>query len=175
MTQCFHTSRCKILHLSFCKQVFSTWTYYNSLERMQYEGRWLQCHTTGKWLLCPTTRKAAKVGTKRWISLVLIQLRLGLQVRDLAFSFNIAPSTVSRIYLTWINFLYHELKKLDQWPSDRDMPFCFKERYPTTQFIIDATETKLETSSSLAGQFASWSSYKKANTLKGLAGMTPAG
>ena len=30
MTQRFHTSRWKISHLSFCKQVFSTWTYYKS-------------------------------------------------------------------------------------------------------------------------------------------------
>ena len=28
MTQRFHTSRWKIPHVSFCKQVFSTWTYY---------------------------------------------------------------------------------------------------------------------------------------------------
>ena len=80
--------------------------------------------------------------------------------------------------MTWINFLYHELKALDQWLSweqiDRDMPGCFKEKYPTTQVIIDATEMKLETSSSLVGQSASWSSYKNANTLKGLIGMTPA-
>ena len=31
MNQCFHTSRWKILHLSFCKQVFSTWPYYSNI------------------------------------------------------------------------------------------------------------------------------------------------
>ena len=38
--------------------------------------------------------------------LVLIRLRLGLMEQDLADRFEISQSTVSRIIITWINFLF---------------------------------------------------------------------
>ena len=38
--------------------------------------------------------------------LIMIRLRLGLLERDLAYRFGISQSTVSRILITWINFLY---------------------------------------------------------------------
>ena len=38
--------------------------------------------------------------------LVMIRLRLGLLEKDLAYRFGMSQSTVSRILITWINFLY---------------------------------------------------------------------
>lgn len=111
--------------------------------------------------------------------LCLVRLRLGLQVKDLAFRFNISPASVSRIFTTWINFLYLEFKAIDFQPSreqvDRDMPVCFKRKYPSTRLILDATEIRTETPSSLEMQSTTWSSYKNTNTLKGLIGITPTG
>ncbi len=63
--------------------------------------------------------------------------------QGLADRFEISQSTVSRI-ITWINFLFLKLKENPIWPP-RDfirsyMPCQFKEKYPTTRVIIDATE-----------------------------------
>ena len=111
--------------------------------------------------------------------LCLEWLRLGLQVKDLAFRFNVSPASVSRIFNTWINFLYLEFKAIDFQPSreqvDHDMPVCFKWKYPSTRLILDATEIRTETPSSLEMQSTTWSSYRNTNTLKGLIGITPTG
>ena len=49
--------------------------------------------------------------------LVLMRLKPGLFVQDLADRFGISTSLVSRICITWINLLYFELKDLFPFPS----------------------------------------------------------
>ena len=63
---------------------------------------------------------------------------------------------------------------------DRDtfkdtMPAVFKEQYPKTTTILDATEIKVNTPSSLLLQSQTYSNYKSTNTFKGLVGISPAG
>ena len=81
-------------------------------------------------------------------TLALIRLRLGLLEQDLADRFGISTSSVSRIFTTWINFLYLRLKDLLLWPPkeiiDAYMPQVFKSLYPTTRVIVDATEIYIE-------------------------------
>ena len=65
------------------------------------------------------------------------------------------------------------------WP-DRDtirdtMPAIFKEQYPRTTVILDATEIKINTPSSLLLQSQTYSNYKSTNTFKALVGISPAG
>lgn len=55
------------------------------------------------------------------------------------------------------------------------MPPAFKDRYPTTRVILDATEVKCQASSSLVLQSATFSAYKSTNTFKGLIGISPDG
>ena len=102
--------------------------------------------------------------------LVLVRLRLGLFERDLGDRFGISLSTVSRICITWINFLYIKLKEIPMWPKQESvhscMPACFKELYPTTRVIIDATEIFIETPSLPELQQMTYSSYKNHNTYK---------
>ena len=80
--------------------------------------------------------------------MTLVRLRLGLAEQDLAYRFGISQSTVSRITCTWINFLYVKLKELPLWPPKElvkaNMPKEFKERYPATRVILDATEIYIE-------------------------------
>ena len=76
--------------------------------------------------------------------LVLVRLRLGLMEQDLAHRFEISQSTVSRIIITWINFLYVKFREIPIWPPRElvyaNMPKQFRKLYPTTRVIIDATE-----------------------------------
>ena len=111
--------------------------------------------------------------------IVLIRLRVGSAERDLAIRFGVSESTVCRIFQKWINYLYLRLGSLPIWPSwesvEGSMPNCFKESYPTTFAIIDATELFCEVPASLSLQSQCYSSYKSHTTMKGLVGIAPNG
>jgi hypothetical protein len=104
--------------------------------------------------------------------LVLVRLRLGLLEEDLAVRAGISQTIMSRIIITWLNFLHSRFRSIPIWPSrssvDRNMPTAFKEMYPSTRVIIDCTEIFLETPSSFRSQSATYSNYKHHNTAKGL-------
>ena len=65
----------------------------------------------------------SKPGRKRTLSLleeffiVLLRLKVGLFVGDIADRYHISSGHVSKIFTTWINFLYHELPLLFPFPS----------------------------------------------------------
>lgn len=111
--------------------------------------------------------------------MVLMRFRLGLFCKDLANRFDIAPSTVSRITITWTCYIYLQLGQLRIWPSreavNDTMPEDFKLHYPSTRVIIDATEIQCETPKSLVLQSGTFSNYKSRTTYKGLLGITPNG
>ena len=75
-------------------------------------------------------------------------LRLGLLEWGLATRFGISEATASRTFVCWINYMYLQLGSLPLWPSSesvqRYMPTVFKEAYPTTFCIVDATEIMCE-------------------------------
>ena len=97
----------------------------------------------------------------------------------LAHRFGISEAHVSRIWATWLEFLYHELRALPIWAShdyiQQTMPQPFKETYPNTHVIIDCTKLLIEMPTSFRSQSATFSSYKNHNTAKGLLGISPAG
>ena len=76
--------------------------------------------------------------------LFLVKVRLDLFQQDIAFRFHVSQSTVSRILITWANFLYFQLGSLPIWPShmkvERHMPSCFTYVYPSTRVILDCTK-----------------------------------
>ena len=55
------------------------------------------------------------------------------------------------------------------------LPYSFKEKYPTTFGLIDASEIFIETPNDLQLQSSSWSNYKHHNTAKFLVCCTPNG
>ncbi|XP_070395477.1 uncharacterized protein [Dermacentor albipictus] len=116
---------------------------------------------------------------KDQLLLVLLRLRLGLFERDLAYRFRVSIATLSRIYTTWISFIYLQVGQVDLWLSrdkvDKAMPAIFKERYPSTRTITDATEVRCEVPSSLVLQLATYSTYKSTITMKGLVVISPDG
>lgn len=55
------------------------------------------------------------------------------------------------------------------------MPQVFKDRYPTTRVIIDATEVFIQQPSLPELQQLTFSTYKNHNTYKGIIGISPSG
>ena len=66
--------------------------------------------------------------------------------------------------------MYHYLKEIDWSPSAEQvsatLPIAFKEKYPCTFSIIDASEIFIETPTDLFLQSCTWSNYKHHNTAK---------
>ena len=109
---------------------------------------------------------------------ILMRLRLGLLLEDLANRFEVHPSTISRIFKTWIKILAVELKRIFPWPSKQQImartPLSFK-TFPNTRIIIDCSEFFIQRPSSLQGQALTFSHYKHHNTFKVLIGISPGG
>lgn len=101
--------------------------------------------------------------------LTLCRLRFGLPEQDLAFRFQVSQPTVSRIFITWVNFLYVKFKEVPICVSrdtvDKYMPTSFQSQYPRTRCVIDATEIYIQIPSNPTAQQITFSSYKNHNTL----------
>ena len=100
------------------------------------------------------------------------QLKRGLSELDLAYRFHISQSSVSHILTAWVNLLYKKFLEVPIWPSreqvDSLMPREFKEFYPNTRIIIDATEIFIQRPSDPRSQQITFSTYKNHNTAKAL-------
>lgn len=126
----------------------------------------------------PKKRKM-KLDPLNQLFLTLIKLRLNTREVDLAVRFGLSKSVVSKYFITWVCFLYLYLKEI-QWIPEVDqvkatLPHGFKDRYPNTFIILDATEIFIETPNDLHVQSSTWSNYKHHNTAKCLVGCTPNG
>ena len=131
------------------------------------------------------TRGESSKGRKRKLSLeeellaVLMRLRLGLLLEDMADRFDIAKGTVSKLFTTWIKVLAVELKTVFPWPSNelvlqKKTPAQFKQ-YPNSRILIDCTKVFMQRPSLLQSQALTFSNYKNHNTFKVLVGISPGG
>lgn len=111
--------------------------------------------------------------------LTLMKLRHHPSNKILACNFNINPKMVSNIFITWINFIYLQWKRIMWWP-ERELvhffaPDGFKKSYPKTRAILDGTECPIHKPSNPRAQRATFSTYKNRNTAKVVVGITPSG
>ena len=110
--------------------------------------------------------------------LTLVRIRRGYDNEHLALLFGISTSHVSRICITWTNFLAKCFENLIKWPSKElvsgNLPDTFG-AYPRTRVIIDCTELKIQKPYRPFAQKMTWSNYKHANTCKLLVGIMPSG
>ena len=141
----------------------------SATENLQYWG------SSGKGI----RKRKRKLDPPNQLFITLIKLKLDPPFRDLAHRFQVSQATISRYFITWVCFLYKHFSEIDWFPSKRQilatLPSGFREKYPTTVAIIDASEVFIETPSDLMLQSTSWSSYKHHNTLKFLVACTPNG
>ncbi|XP_076835700.1 uncharacterized protein LOC143481554 [Brachyhypopomus gauderio] len=111
--------------------------------------------------------------------LFLCRARQGFFAVDLAVRFNVSQATVSRVCVTWCNYLYFMLGTLPIWPSresvDELMPTSVKQTLPKARVILDCTEICIQTASSKVLNTVTYSHYKGTTTLKSLIGITPFG
>lgn len=126
----------------------------------------------------------SKFGPKRFLRsidelvLVLMRLRLGLDLQDLADRFAISVSLASKVFTSWMKALSATLCHMVQIPDVETVlatkPVRYRGRDLTNLVaIIDCTEIFIETPQDLATQAATWSDYKHHNTLKILVAVCP--
>ena len=136
-------------------------------------------------VVCEPIESVPKPGRRRLLHpkeelfITLCRLRQGFGEEHLAHLYGVSQATISRIIITWVNFLYLKFKDVPMWPSreliNKHMPEQFKEKYPSTRVIIDCTEVQCQMPSSLRLNSELFSSYKNHTTLKALVGITPGG
>ena len=111
--------------------------------------------------------------------LTMMKLRLGLFNKDIAMRFGISVSTMSKIFMTWINLIYIRLGSLKIFPHRnvimKNITREFKQQYPNVMLIIDCTELRIQMPSSLVRKSQTYSDYKSTNTFKGLVGVDSKG
>ena len=110
--------------------------------------------------------------------MVMCRLRQGFPEDHLAQLFNVSASTVRRIFVTWVNFMFFKFGQINIWPSRKvinAMPEPFKGRYKSIRVIVDCTEVRFQMPSSLQLNWELFSAYKSHTTLKVLVGISPGG
>ncbi|XP_056313980.1 uncharacterized protein LOC130229290 [Danio aesculapii] len=141
--------------------------------------RWSQMQRLSKTEQTLTSFHAQDICLFDQFFLFLCRMRQGLLSADLAVRFNLSKATVSRICITWANYLYFMLGTLPVWPSreavDELMPPCFKNTFPKTRVVLDCTEIHIQTASSKVLNTVTYSHYKGTTTLKSLMGISPFG
>lgn len=111
--------------------------------------------------------------------LMLVKLRRYYPHFELGRMFGVSEFVVQKVFTTWVNFCYFQWKEVDWWPKrpmvSHHCPVDFKRKFPSTRVVVDATEVRVKRPSNPKAQRHSFSTYKHANTVKVLVGVTPGG
>ena len=109
----------------------------------------------------------------------LVRLRQGFPNSHIGWLFALDESTITRIVISWLNFMYLRFCSLPIWPTKEQvqlsMPEEFRKRFPNTRVIVDCTEIAVEAPESLHLRSVYYSDYKNHTTYKALIGITPSG
>ena len=110
---------------------------------------------------------------------VLVKLRLNLPMKDLAYRLKCSESNFSNIFHKWLHIMHHNLSQLIKWPDGEtlrvNLPPSFRKHFSKVKCIIDCFEVFIERPLSFAARAATYSNYKKHNTIKVLIAVSPTG
>jgi hypothetical protein len=126
--------------------------------------------------------RVVELALEEQLLMTLMKLRRNLSHLDLAYRFNVSDSCVSNVITTWIHVLHELLFEAmmvgNGIPSglknQSSTPACFSS-FSSCRIILDCTEIQCAIPSSMDKQCATYSNYKKRNTLKALVGVAPNG
>ena len=131
-----------------------------------------KCHFSDRFLTKPGPD--SKLTREEEFLIVMMRLKVGLFQKDLAHRFGMSEATISRVFTSWINLMYLELKDLCEMPdcesSEKAKQFG---RFPMVRVILNCTEIYTEKLSSLQANKEIYSQYKSHNTFKYLVGISP--
>ena len=119
----------------------------------------------------------SKLSVEDQFILTMVRLRRKPSIIMLGNLFGISPSTLTKVFISWIMFLKDELSFLLPFQSLNEMegvrvPKAFRS-YPDLRSIIDCTEIYIEMPYKIAAQRSTYSNYKARNTFKVLVGISP--
>ena len=118
----------------------------------------------------------SKLSMEEELFLVLVRLRVGLSVTDIAQRFGVSESNVSKIFSAWINILYFHLKDLCQMSAYEENGKAKQfSSFPDLRVIVDCTEIFTHKPSSLQACKEIYSNYKSHTTFKFLVGINAHG
>lgn len=118
---------------------------------LQKKKNWRGSEMKSKILTSEKTCPRSKLALEEEFFMVLVCLRVGLTLTDLALRFSLSESSVSKIFTTWVNLLHFYLKDLCQMPSyceDHGKAKQFS-KFSHLNVIIDCTEIFAQKPSSL--------------------------
>ncbi|XP_038068667.1 uncharacterized protein LOC119738024 [Patiria miniata] len=112
--------------------------------------------------------------------IVLMRLKLNLSECDLAYRFDVAQSTISRVFKLTLDVLFTRLNHFILWPEREElrlaMPMQFREHFgKRVAVIIDCFEIFIDRPPNLSAGAQTCSNYKHHSTIKYLIGITPQG
>ena len=166
----FQTSQLLYEFIEFVKPSATKMTSWSQVQRCR-----LNSHQATAYQ--PTDFSSHLLILEDQIFLTLTRIHQGFYEKDLAVRFKTSISTVSRIIIMWANYLYFLLGSIPIWPSrtkvDDTVPACFKVEYPATRVILDCSELKVQSPSSMVLQSELYSQYKSHTTYKGFIGIAP--
>lgn len=116
----------------------------------------------------------SKLTLEQEFLMVMMRLKVGLLQKDLGRRFGVSEATVSRVFTSWINLMFLEMKNLCEMPrcESSEMAKQFS-KFPMVRVILDCTELYTEKPSSLQANKEIYSNYKSHNTFKFLVGISP--
>jgi len=108
-----------------------------------------------------------------------LKLHLNLFDEDIAYQFQVHPSTVSQNFHRVLDVAAAKAAALIKWPERevlcQTMPTSFRKFFNKYCVIIDCTEIFIERPTELLARAQVWSNYKHHSTIKFLIGITPQG
>lgn len=120
-----------------------------------------------------------KISEENRLLIVLMKLKCALTYSAIGVLFNVHRSTVSRLFISTVQYLASACKHFVTWPSRESvlatMPDSFKSSYANCRAIIDCTEIRVEQPSTVELRVQFYSHYKKGFTIKILVACTPSG